>query len=116
MPKLSEIATALRNVADALDKNPDSECARPYLSFHFWNGNKDQFLDLASAFPRPFSKKYEQREDGSLEIEHNNPALGTYARIPRSAVCEMVEPAKPAVYRCEPLLSDEEEATLTSAE
>ena len=116
MPKLSEIATALRNVADALDKNPDAECVRPYLSFHFWSGNKEPFLGLASAFPRPFSKKYEQREDGSLEIVHIDPALGTYARIPRTAVCEMVEPAKPAVYRCEPLLSDEEEATLTSAE
>ena len=114
MATLREIATALRNVADALDKGPDAECARPYLSFHFWNGNKEQFLALANAFPRPFSKKYEDRENGSLEIEHDDPALGTYAKIPRSVVCQLVEPARPAVYKCEPLLSEEEVATVSS--
>jgi len=39
-------------------------------------------------------------------------ALRYNIEIPRNTVCELVEPAKPAVYRCEPLLSDEEEAAI----
>ena len=65
MPKLSEIATALRNVADAFEKNPDVEVTQPALSFYFWlmgETAKPQFLDLASVFPRPFKKAFTRPE------------------------------------------------------
>ena len=48
-----------------------------------------------------------------MEVENPNKEV-VYLRacIDRAQVCELIEPAKPAVYRCFPLLSDQEEAEL----
>jgi hypothetical protein len=116
MPKLSEIATALRNVADALDKEPDLEVPQPSIAWYFWGvaeaKKKDCFVGLAHAFPRPFSTIFTEGDNSICKIVFEVPALRAYAEVPRKSVCELVEPAKPAVYRCEPLLSAEEEAEI----
>jgi len=116
MATLREIATALRNVADVLDKSPDIEAGRPGLDWYFFNAkDKQKFLDLAKAFPRPFKKTYEDDPHGWLRIAFEQDALKTEAQIYRSAVCEIVEPAKPPVYHCPSLLSDDEEVALTES-
>jgi hypothetical protein len=110
--KASEIAKDLRILADALEVAPDLELPQPYFAIHFWNNtDKDAFLALVKLLPRPFSKKY---DDTQLTIGHDTTGLDINVYIQRSAVCELIAPAKPAEYRCEPLLSEDEESTLTS--
>lgn len=114
MPLAHEVATELRKFAARLDSDPEAEISRPYLSFSrdYTNNDKEKFLAVARFLLRPFAKKYDDRE---LMLTYDSPALYLYARIDRNLVCEIVEPAKPAVYRCEPLLSAEEEDSLTEA-
>jgi hypothetical protein len=110
--KASEIAKDLRILADALEVAPDLELPQPYFAIHFWNNTaKDAFLALVKLLPRPFSKEY---DDTDFKIRHDTTGLDINVYIPRSAVCELIAPAKPAEYRCEPLLSEDEESTLTS--
>ena len=74
-------------------------------------------VTLARLMSHPFVKEYSDRE---IELRHDFMASDTrhdyavrhYVKIQRASVCELVEPAKPAVYRCVPLLSDEEEGAL----
>jgi hypothetical protein len=115
MAKAKQIAEALRTIAENLEREPEAECGYIFVSSRA--DDKDIFLNLVRLMPRPFSKEY---TDTDLEIEHNfmaSPARHDYAvryymSIKRAKVCELIEPAKPAVYRCEPILSEAEEATL----
>jgi hypothetical protein len=50
-----------------------------------------------------------------MELECRTASIWLGVSIDRSVVCEIVEPAKPAVYRCEPILSLEEENGLESS-
>lgn len=112
MPKSSEVAAELRAFADRLDSNPDAEIKSIGIYQYCWNGeDKEKFLNFAAAMPRPFKKQY---SDAELTILHSSLNMSIIASIPRSAVCEVVEPARPAVFRCEPILNDEEEAELAS--
>jgi len=112
--KASEIAKDLRILADALEVAPDLELPQPYFAIHFWNNTeKDAFLALVKLLPRPFSKEYDDT-DFLFKIRHDTTGLDINVYIQRSVVCELIAPAKPAEYRCEPLLSEEEESTLTS--
>jgi hypothetical protein len=117
MPKASEIAIELRKFADALDKSPDAETIRPVLNFWHWTTEKDQFFTEVALIPRPAKKDWGSATDGysSLTVKHETPALVIEASIRRSVVCEIVEPAKPAVYNCPSILSKAEEAALESA-
>lgn len=114
MPKASEVAAELRRVADAFDLHPDVEVKRPDLDFFYWS-EKDDFLRTVSIFPKPLEKSY---EDGtkthfpSLTVTHTTDAIRLYATVQRSALCVIVEPARPAVYDCPPLLSEIEEASI----
>ena len=110
MTTAGAVATELRRIADALDKEPEVEVAIPTL--WFWSyGHKKSFLNLMRLMPRPFEKEY---DNSNLIVSKSDlTAIQFQARVDRSAVCTLVEPAKPAVYKCEPLLSDEEEAALT---
>ena len=113
MTTAGAVATELRRVADALDKEPKAEIAKP--SLWFWNGgNKTAFLNLIHLLPRPLDKNY--RDDDNLIVTGEYDAVDFQARVNRSAVCSLVEPAKPAVYKCESLLSDEEEAALNTTQ
>lgn len=114
MPKAHEVAAALRTFADRLDLTPDAIVSRPFVSFSrdYGKDDKEKFLNVAKALPRPFTKEWSGNE---LQVIHDNPAAYIYARIDRSDVCELVEPAKPAVYRCDPILSEEEDAELENS-
>jgi hypothetical protein len=109
-PKASEVAAELRRVADALDRHPDVEVSTPFLTFHgddhfVADKGKEKFLNTVKILPRPLNKNF---TPSIVEVENDNPALRVRAYINRSAICEIVEPAKPAVYHCPSLLSDEE--------
>jgi hypothetical protein len=112
MPKAHEIATELRKLADALDANPELTLIRPWVWFHC--ATKDSFLNAAKIVPRPFEKS--ETSIGSpysrIQIGYKNDAIDVNACVLKSLTCELVEPAKPAIYRCDPILSALEEAQL----
>ena len=113
-PTAGQVAAELRRVADALDKEPEAVISTPWLSFYCNNYSlpekgKLAFLALARILPRPLTKKM---SDNYMELEAISDTLRLAVQINRSAVCTLVEPAKPAVYHCEPLLSVEEEAQI----
>jgi hypothetical protein len=113
MPKASEVAIELRKLADGLDTLGDTNVTDPWISFYHTSSDaKDMFLALAKAFPRPFTKEYEEGDNGDLVLKYKTPAAFIKASIRRTNVCRVVEPAKPAVYECEPLLSAEDHAAL----
>ena len=103
-----QVATELRRLADALDKEPELAISRPsvYISYRYGGDTaKDMFIGIARILPRPLAKIY---KDDELQLKYESPALNVQAYIERNKVCEIVEPARPAVYHCVPLLSDEE--------
>jgi hypothetical protein len=101
-------AAELRKLADALDTNPDIEITKPWVNFHGYD--KATFAAVVKLLPRPLAKK----EDGGdesyrrIRVEYRSEAIEIDASVPKYLTCELVEPAKPAVYRCDPLLSLEE--------
>ncbi len=112
MPKMNEVAQELRRIADALDTQPELEIRQPSLSWYHWSADaKESFLNIAKVMPRPFEKVYGAEK---LRIENKSPALWVYSEIVRSAACELVEPAKPAVYKCEPILSELDEREVSA--
>jgi hypothetical protein len=117
MPLAHEVATELRKFADSLDKTPDAEIVRPRVFFaHTYVSNpKDRFLALASLLPRPLKKGDGYTKD-VLDLTHETPNITIKAYIDKSETCELVEPAKPAVYRCVPILSLDEEDSLDTQE
>lgn len=113
MTTAGAVATELRRIADALDKEPGANVVKGIL--WFWNGgNKESFLNLIRLVPRPLKKVYEEGKGASVIATHETEALTIELRVARDRVCQIVEPEKPAVYKCEPLLTDEEEVTLTA--
>jgi hypothetical protein len=111
MPTAHEVASELRRIADALDKEPEVTFKRPLL--FFFPDTKEEFLTQARILPRPLKKIVDSR-DYALQSPDES-AVWLRAKISRSEVCTLVEPAKPAVYDCGPLLSQEEEDSLTEA-
>lgn len=117
MPKAHEVATELRKLADALDKNPKATINKPTVYFthsSYGDGVKEQFLNLAKLLPRPI-KKGNGYGGEDLTLTHGTEALNIYASVPKTVTCELVEPARPAKYRCISVLSEDEEETLTEA-
>lgn len=113
MPKSSEVAAALRSLADSLESNPDANICQPYVYFSpdYDKDEKEKFLSMARLMPRPVEKNY---TDTEVRLEHRSPAMVIISKISRSEVCRIVEPARAAVYDCVPLLSIEEDAQLTA--
>lgn len=115
MAKAKQVAEALRTIASNLEAEPEAEVGYFFCSAR--PDHKEQSLTLARLMSRPYVKEYSDRE---IELRHDFMASDTrhgyavrnYVTIQRASVCELVEPAKPAVYRCAPLLSDEEEGAL----
>jgi hypothetical protein len=112
MPKAKEIAQELRRIADSLDREPEVELVTPMLSFY--NNDKETFLASVRALPRPLAKDFNDHEY-TLEHGRREGAVWLRTKCDRSKVCKMVKPAQPAVYDCSPLLSAEEEESLTEA-
>ena len=107
--KASELATKLRKLADGLDKAPDAEI-NPYVSISPSCDNKETFLELAKVLPRPLTKKI--RHEGTTYEDFTLEGDGFFLGIPRSKICVIVEPARPAQYECPSILSEAEEAAL----
>ncbi len=86
-----------------------------YFSHTYISNPKSKFLGLATLLPRPL-KKGEGYTKDVLELTHETPAIIIQAYIDKSETCELVEPAKPAVYRRVPILSLDEEDSLDTQE
>jgi len=110
------VAAELRRVADALDHDPQAVIPTAMLTFYAndygaQDKGKASFLNIARLLPRPISK--ERSNDTDFEVgAGSDGALWYRATIRRSAICTIVEPARPAVYHCEPILSDAEEEAI----
>jgi hypothetical protein len=117
MPKAHEIATELRKLADALDANPEMEHKKPWVWFYAAD-TKQQFLNAVSVIPRPFKKSDTDPNSkyNKIQVEYVSPTIDLLASVYKSLTCELVEPAKPAVYRCDPILSALEEAQLEGSD
>ena len=114
MPKAIEVANELRRIADSLSAQPDAEVQKAWVTFYC--ASKELFLSTFRALPRPLAKKYDTDGDSwdRVHLEHRGTGVDLDCSVYRSTICELVEPAKEAVYRCEPLLSDEEEAQVSA--
>jgi hypothetical protein len=124
MPLAKEVAQELRKLADALDREPEQELFVPEISFSCKYKYpsmgliaKDVFLALARILPRPLAKGTQSFDDDAMELRYSSDALIITTAIERSKVCRIIERERtiPAVYECEPLLSEAEDATLTEA-
>ena len=113
MPKPNEVALELKKFAAALEAM-DSELDIPYIFLHSTHTNKESFLAFARSMPRPITKEVlsPEKEYAELRMRYKSDAITIWSSIKRSLTCELIEPAKPAVYRCEPILSVEDESTL----
>ena len=113
MPTAASIAQELRKVADLLDKTPTADLPRPslYFSCTYSGGTKEQFIATTKVFPRP-AVKGDGYDHDEITLTHNAAAVGVYASIKKDKLCALIEPAVPAKYACEPILSLEEEDAL----
>jgi len=116
VPKASEVAAELRKLAESLEQEPDTEIQPVVIrSYHVSEAQKEHFLNLARLLPRPYRKEY---EGGKLQLSYGTDwrtPISVTAQIERSLVCHLVRPAQEAVYECEPLLSEAEEAQIGGA-
>ncbi len=108
MPNASAIASELRAFADSLDTNPTLEL--PYVFVCFSCREREQILGLAKLMPRPFEKEYPGKE---IRLKYRTESINLWVDAPRAVTCRLVTPAREAVYDCEPLLSPDEDASLT---
>jgi hypothetical protein len=106
-----EIANKLREIADRFDAQPELQLESASLHFHPYG--KQHFLNTVSLMPRPFKKSVPSWDDESIQIEHENDAVKVYATAKRKLACRLITPAQPAVYDCDPLLSQAEEDALS---
>lgn len=121
MPKASEVAAELRRIAGALEKGGETVISQPYINFI--PEEKEEFLALVRLLPRPLYKASDDRQYklDNLPIKKNGFRdwdafpVNLQVKIDRAKVCRLVKAAQPAQYECEPLLSDEEEASLAAS-
>ncbi len=113
--KAIDAVANLRKLADLLEKHGQVEVG--YVSATVRADNKEPFLELARVFPKPYAKKFEEEQYGDLRLIHGDLTESgkIELRISRSAVCEMIEPARPAKFHCPSIFSPEEEAELEQA-
>lgn len=104
--KAHAVAESLRKLADSLDRKPDSNIEQAWVTF-YCRTNKEHFLNLATLMPRPFSKDFDGDQIDLIHGDFKGP-LHLKVTAARSAVCTVIEPARPAVYDCSSLLSDAE--------
>jgi|GEM_PF-3526593 len=111
------VANELRKLADALDREPEQELPQARVEFYckyMGEKGKPMFLALARLLPRPLAKGPKKYDESAIDVSFSSEALQVYACIERNKVCKLVEPSRtiPAVYECEPLLSEEEAAAV----
>lgn len=121
MPTCEEVAQELRNLADHLEQGGEVEIQPAWITFYHSAAmeDKEKFKEIAKLLPRPLKKVITDADDDKwarLKLEHNTQAALIEASIPRSATCRIVQPAQPAKYECDPVLSEEEEAQVGGVE
>lgn len=106
----AQVAAELRRIADALDKEPELELA-PYLSIYVKGDDKDAFLKLARAMPRPMTKgiDFEGTTYADFKLQYGFWRI----KIPQGCMCTIKTPARPAEYDCASIFTPEEEKMLT---
>ncbi|HXF12266.1 MAG TPA: hypothetical protein VN517_03875 [Terriglobales bacterium] len=110
-----KVAAEFRKLADSLDANPEAEIEKP--SIYFYCDAKNNFVSTVKLLPRPLAKTVSDKDDpkwARVRVEYRTDVIDVEASIPQSLTCELIEPAKPAVYRCDPILSLEEEAEVSA--
>jgi hypothetical protein len=113
MPKAHEIATELRKMADGLDAQPEANLPQPTV--YWYCDTKPEFIASVPFIPRPLNKREDKDGPESMRrirLDYNVPSIRITTSVYKSLTCELVEPAKPAVYRCDPILSALEEVAL----
>lgn len=116
MSERTEFITGLRELADYLENNPDVPIPyQPYFAVCVTNyvepeKTKDAIQSVARC-PGPWRKEL---GESLLTLTKDFHGVKYGVICDRSHVCKMVEPAKPAVWDCEPLLSAKEFEELTA--
>lgn len=115
MALAKDVAVELRKLADALDVNPEQKLVVPTVAFwHHTAADKSSFLAMARMLPRPFAKKVREYSSGNdIELKHQTDNIRICLTIPQSLTCTLIQPARPAVYDCDPILSVAEESMLS---
>jgi hypothetical protein len=105
----------LRVLADLLEKHGEAEICMS--SATIWFNEKEPFLKVAKDFPRPIKKVYDEGKYGDLYLNHGELSKAGLIQltIRRSYVCELIEPARAAVFKCDSILSPDEETSLEEA-
>lgn len=108
-PTAGEVAAKFRQIADLLDKTPETIVPRPYIGFSC--DSKEMFVRTSRLMPRPLTKKIDFPDTSYADfcITNETDAVHLYCKVPQSMTCTLITPARPAVYDCEPILSLEEE-------
>ena len=110
MPKAINVAIELHKLADAIEKLGDQEMSSPFVYFsHASSENSESFVALGKVLPRPLKKDYGIGNYPDFQLKFRNDNISITSSIPRSSVCEMIEPARPAQFNCPSIFSDEEE-------
>lgn len=115
MPKAHEVASELRKLADALDREPEANVQQAWVYFHC--DTKEAFLATAKLLPRPLTKEYDDEGNrwDRFHLKRSADFKGPIyidCSVPRTLACRVIRPAQEAVYECEPLLSQIEEESL----
>lgn len=110
MPKAVDLALELEKLANHYRDLGDAT-VNPIHCLDFHTG-KESFLNAVAQMPHPFSKVY-KGDDFAVVYRGAGVVIEHYAK--RDRVCRIVEPAKPAVYECEPLLSPAEVARIEAS-
>ena len=110
MPKAHEVASELRRLADALDVQPEADIRTLWATFYC--DTKEQFLNTAALLPKPLIKESTGGKYGRLSLLNTKRFDGPIrleCSVERTKTCRLVEPAREAVYECDPILSQFEE-------
>ena len=94
MPTTHEVASELRKLADSLTDQPETETDSAFVMFS--QHSRQSFVIVSKALPKP-AEIYMER--GTLRKRYRSDAITIINSISQELICEMIEPAKPAVYR-----------------
>ncbi len=97
-------ANKMKEIADFLLSRPEFETAHACTIYQWYWSKKDDFLGAVKALG---AGKKEWKTDDLYFVPEGCPEITTV--VQRSAICRLVRPAE---YDCEPLLSQEEEASI----
>jgi hypothetical protein len=105
--KSHQLATELAKLAEHLNAQPDMDLGDIRIANHSCTG--EQFKAIAKVMPKPLHKRITNDSLDWIYLETPDGAiLAMSFHAERKRICTLITPAQPAVYACEPLLSDEE--------